>query len=230
MLGFLVYIPYSKHLHLLVSPFSVFFTSLGPKGALPRSSEGDDEGGGAERLEEFTWRELLNAFACAECGRCDRACPALASGLDLSPRLIVRALKEHIFEVGPGLLAGNAADDSHRALVGELITSEELWACTTCLACMEECPVLNEHLPLIVRMRRHLVYQGGVDQRLGAALMDLSRYGNSFGQSARAQGEWTAGLDFAVKDIREERAEFLWFVGDSASYDPGLQEITRRAA
>ncbi len=242
VLGFLVYIPYSKHLHLLVSPFSVLFTTLGPKGALPRPSESSDseedgEGGGAARLEEFTWRELLNGFACAECGRCDRACPALASGLPLSPRLLIHALKEHILTAGPELLAGReegegttATDGGPPPLVGESITPEELWACTTCLACMEECPVLNEHLPLIVRMRRHLVYQGEVDQRLSAALMNLSRYGNSFGRSERARGEWTAGLDFKVKDIREEPAEFLWFVGDFASYDPALQELTRTAA
>ena len=234
VLGFLVYIPYSKHLHLLASPFNVLFRARGPKGALPRpstdtaSGSGGEEGGGAARLGEFTWRELLNAFACAECGRCDRACPALASGLDLSPQRLVQALKDQLFEVGPGLLVGG--NKASRPLVGESITPEELWACTTCLACMEECPVLNEHPSLIVRMRRHLVYQGEVDQRLSTALMNLSRYGNSFGQSARARGEWTEGLDFEVKDIREEPAEFLWFVGDFASYDPALQEITRITA
>ena len=231
-LGFLAYIPYSKHLHLLASPFSVLFRARGPKGALPRPPEEDEEGGGAARLEEFTWRELLNGFACAECGRCDRACPALASGLPLSPQRLIRTLKEQLFELGPGLLASAGTSNSKpsRPLVGEAITPEELWACMACLACMEECPVLNEHLPLIVRMRRHLVYQGEIDRGLSAALMNLSRYGNSFGRSERARGEWTKGLDFEVKDIREEPAEFLWFVGDFASYDPALQGLTRTAA
>ncbi len=230
VLGFLVYIPYSKHLHLLVSPFNVFAASLGPKGALPRLPQGEEEGG-AGRLEEFTWRELLNAFACAECGRCDRACPALESGLSLSPRMIIHGLKEHIFQVGPASLATTAGGTSDPPrLVGESITPEELWACTTCLACMEECPVMNEHLPLIVRMRRRLLYEGEVDEKLGTVLMNLSRYGNSFGQSARERGQWAEGLDFEVKDVREDPAELLWFVGDYASYDPTLREITRKAA
>lgn len=231
VLGMLVYIPYSKHLHLLASPFSVFCGTL-RGGSLPRPSSTS----GASTVRDFTWRELFNTYACAECGRCDRACPALASGAALSPRLLIRHVKEHLFTVGPELLRAPspaAAPSNPRStplLVGEVVTESELWACTTCLACMAHCPVRNEHLPLIIQMRRHLVNEGRVDASLQDALTKLSRYGNSFGQSDRLRGRWTQGLEFAVKDIRKEPAEFLWFVGDYYSYDPRLQEITRTAA
>jgi len=242
VLGFLVYIPHSKHLHLLASPLSVFFGSLN-KGKLKRLPETANYGSG--RITDFTWRDLFNTYACAECGRCDRACPALASGAPLSPRLIIHGLKEHLFETGPKILPSVKADSSNpklaelelevkaapeQELIGGIITEEELWACTTCLACMEHCPVGNEHVPLIVQMRRYLINEGKVNSSLQDALISLSRYGNSFNQSDRLRGRWTSALDFKVKDIRKEPAEFLWFVGDYGSYDPRLQEITRIAA
>jgi len=222
VLGMLVYIPYSKHLHLLVAPLSVFCGAL-QLGSLPRSASG------VSTITGFTWRELLNTYACAECGRCDRACPATSSGTALSPRVLIHHLKEHLFAIGPTALRAPQAVNPPR-LVGEVVTEAELWACTTCLACMAHCPVRNEHLPLIIQMRRALVNEGRVDASLQEALTKLSRYGNSFGQSERLRGRWTQGLDFPVKDIRKEPAEFLWFVGDYGSYDPRLQEITRTAA
>lgn len=235
VLAMLVYIPYSKHLHLLASPLSVFCGALRP-GSLPRPAST----AGASTIRDLTWRELFNAYACAECGRCDRACPALASGAALSPRLLIRHLKEHLFAVGPTLLREAATAPAHpsnpvatapsHAIVGEVVTEAELWACTTCLACVAHCPVRNEHLSLIIQMRRHLVNEGRVDASLQDVLTKLSRYGNSFGQSDRLRGRWTQGLDFTIKDIRKEPAEFLWFVGDYGSYDPRLQEITRTAA
>ncbi|MBS1196075.1 MAG: (Fe-S)-binding protein, partial [Actinobacteria bacterium] len=141
VLGFLAYLLYSKHLHLLASPFSVFAASLEP-GAMPPSSEG------AGRLEEFTWRELYNGLACAECGRCDRACPAFASGGVLSPKDLVHEMKLALLAA-----AGRGEGRDVIAAVG----AEAIWACTTCRACMERCPVFNEHIPLIVEMRRQLM-------------------------------------------------------------------------
>lgn len=233
VLGFLVYIPRSKHLHLFAAPLNVYFASLSA-GSLKRLSQTT----GAGKITDFTWRELFNGYACAECGRCDRACPALTSGAALSPRLLIHDLKETLFEVGPALLRAASQNPklteteqkSQKELVGDVITAEKLWACTTCLACMEHCPVRNEHLSLIVQMRRYLVNEGQVATTLQDALMSLSRYGNSFNQSDRLRGKWTQGLDFKVKDIRKEPAEYLWFVGDYGSYDPRLQGITRTAA
>jgi Fe-S oxidoreductase len=215
VLAFLAYLLYSKHLHLLASPFSVFAASLEP-GAMPPSSEG------AARLEEFTWRELYNGLACAECGRCDRACPAFASGGVLSPKDLIHETKL--------LLLSAAAKREGKGDLIEAVGSGAIWACTTCRACMENCPVFNEHIPLIVEMRRQLMIRGEVGPGVQDMLTGLTRYGNSFGQSPRQRAKWARDLGFEVKDARKEPVEYLWFVGDYASFDPRVQEITRAVA
>jgi Fe-S oxidoreductase len=231
VLSFLVYLPYSKHLHLLASPFSVFFSQLGPPGRLSLPSPGAERLG-AERLEEFTWRQLLSAFACAECGRCERACPSHSCGEPCSPRQLVHNLKVQLLHYGPDLLRKSraAADGGEPALIGGLISPAELWACTTCLACAEACPVFNEHLGIMVDLRRRLVERGMVDSRLEEALRNLARYGNSFGQSERKRAVWTQGLDFKPKDARKEKVEWLWYLGEYACYHPAIQGITRSFA
>lgn len=213
VLGFLAYLPYSKHLHLLAAPFSVFFGAT-TRGSVPPSSEG------AARREEFTWRELLNGLACAECGRCDRICPAYASGFALSPKELIRHVRDLVR--GTGETGGNGG--------AEGVSAAAVWACVACYACMERCPSLNEHVHLIVEMRRHLVGRGEVEERLQTALTNLSRYGNSQGQPARARPRWAQALGFPLKDARKEEAEYLWFVGDYASFDPRVQPVTRAAA
>jgi len=249
VLGFLAYLPYSKHAHLLFSPFSALFTSFRP-GAMPAESEG------AADLEQFTWRQLFNALSCAECGRCDRACPAHNSGFPLSPKDLVH----HFKEMMAGALAAPAAraaipaaaataapsaapsapaaavcapgakEAASPAFLGSVVKPEELWSCTTCMACMRRCPVFNEHIPLVVEMRRHLVSQGEMEKGVQDVLVNLGRYGNSFGKSARARAGWTNGLGFTVKDARKEPVEYLWIVGDYASFDPRAQSVTKAAA
>jgi Fe-S oxidoreductase len=214
VLGFLAYLPYSKHLHLLASPFNVFTGSL-DRSAMPPPSEG------AEHLEEFTWRQLLNGLSCAECGRCDRSCPAYAMGGALSPQDLVHGVKL--------MVMGAASGDGHGSLV-DAVGADAVWACTTCGACTARCPVLNEHVPLVVQMRRHLIGQGAVGQGVGDMLMGMTRYGNSFGQSPRNRPKWTRDLEFEVKDARRDPVEYLWYVGDYASFDPRVQEVTRAAA
>lgn len=230
VLFFLAYLPYSKHLHLLAAPFSVFFSRLEPAGRL--APPASPEQLGAERLEEFTWRQLLSAFACAECGRCERACPSSQIGEPCSPRQLVHNLKEQLLHYGPALLSKvrATADGGEPTLIGGLISPRELWSCTTCLACAERCPVKNEHLSIMVDLRRRLVERGEVDARLEEALRNLARYGNSFGQSERKRAVWAQGLDFKPKDARKEPAEWLWFLGEYASYHPVLQGITRSLA
>ena len=231
VLFFLAYLPYSKHMHLLAAPFSVFLSRLDPPGRLPAPAA---EGGrlGAERLEEFTWRQLLSAFACAECGRCERACPSFQVGEPCSPRQLVHNLKRQLLQHGPALLkkTGSVGDSGEPALLGGLISPAELWGCTTCLSCVEHCPVLNEHLSIMVDLRRRLVERGEVDARLQEAFSNLQRYGNSFGQSERKRAVWTQGLDFKPKDARKEPVEWLWFLGEYACYHPALQKNTRALA
>lgn len=215
VLGFLAYLPYSKHLHLVASPFGVFFGSL-ERGAVPAAS------GGAERLEEFTWRQLFSGLACAECGRCERACPAFNSGYPLSPKRLMHDVKE--------LVRSHPGDAAGKKFLGEVVSREAVWACTTCFACMRRCPVFNEHIPILIEMRRRLLANGEMDPRVQTVLTALNRYGNSFGASARSRAKWTQGLGFPVPDARKEPVEYLWFVGDYASYDPRLAPVSRAAA
>ena len=215
VLGFLAYLPYSKHLHLLAAPFGVFFGSL-RRGSAPASSPG------ASRREEFTWRQLFSGLACAECGRCDRSCPSFQGGFALSPKMLMHHMKE--------LVRGGEDGHEGKNFVGDVVTREEIWACTTCLACMQRCPVMNEHVPVLIEMRRRLVGEGDMDKSLQEALKNLNRYGNSFGAPPRARAKWTQQLDFPVKDARKEAVQYLWFVGDYASYDPRVNAVTCAAA
>ncbi len=233
VLGFLVYLPYSKHLHLLASPFNVFFSGAvtRPLGDLTIPGAKEDVASGASRWEELTWKQLLSGFSCAECGRCDRACPATAAGYPLEPQQIAQKIKRHMMETGLAR-AGAAGGNGNGApkLVGGVITEAELWACTSCMACMNRCAVWNEQIPLIVALRRHLVSQGAVERTVQDMLANLTRYGNSFGKSDRMRARWVQSSGLKIKDARKEPVEYLWFVGDYASYDPRCEDVTRKTA
>lgn len=225
VLSFLIYLPYSKHLHLLASPFNVFFGNLRVAGDLDIAGAAEESAAGAAKWNEFTWKQLLGGFSCAECGRCDRACPATTSGFPLEPQQIIQKLKKHTLEAG---LA--KAGKETPALIGGVVAEAEIWACTTCMSCMERCAVLNEQIPTIVQMRRHLVGEGAVEKTLQDMLANLNRYGNSFGKSDRMRAKWSQPLATKIKDARKEATEVLWYVGDYASYDPRLEDITRKTA
>ncbi len=227
VLGFFVYLPFSKHLHLFASPFNVFFSSAAtrPAGELAITGAGDELAAGAAKWEELTWKQLFSGFSCAECGRCDRACPAAAAGYPLEPQQLIQKLKRHRVATG---LAGNGG--ARPALIGDVITADELWACTTCLACATRCAVWNEQISLVVMLRRHLVSEGAVARTVQDMLSNLNRYGNSFGKSDRMRARWVQASGLKIKDARKEPVEYLWFVGDTASYDPRCEEITRKTA
>ena len=228
VLCFLVYLPYSKHLHLLASPFNVYFSQSAtrPVGDLGVAGAKEDLSAGAARWQELTWKQLLSGFSCAECGRCDRSCPATASGSPLQPQQIVHKIKEHMVQVGLKPKNGDAAPK----LIGDVITEREIWACTTCMACMDCCAVWNEQVPLIVALRRHLVTEGRVERTVQDMLGNLQRYGNSFGKSDRMRAKWTQTSGLKIKDARKEPVEHLWLVGDYASYDPRCEDITKKTA
>ena len=161
-------------------------------------------------------------YSCTECGRCQAACPAYAAGLPLSPKLLITDLRDHLIDKTTGA--------TPEPLLGGAIAEETLWACTTCRACMEVCPVHIEHIPKIVDMRRQLVEQARVQPMLQEALSNLQRNGNSMGKSPRLRARWTKDLPFKIKDARTEPVDILWFVGDFASFDPRVQADTRRVA
>ncbi|MEK7770513.1 MAG: heterodisulfide reductase-related iron-sulfur binding cluster [candidate division NC10 bacterium] len=228
-LGFVAYLPYGKAVHMLVDGLNLLFKDELAGKRLPPAPEATP---GYQSLSDFTWKDLLDLDACTKCGRCHVACPARASGAPLSPRDLILELREHAESaLGGRSWLGEAQERPADGVVtGTVIRAETLWACTTCLACVEACPVGIEHVPLIVQMRRSLVAEGTLDATLQSVLEKIQRYGNSFGQSERNRAKWTQGLDFKLKDARKEPVEYLWFVGDYASYDPGLQGLTRGVA
>ena len=217
ILAFLMYIPGSKHRHMFLAAPNVFFRDLGPRGQVAAVPEGRT-GTGVSELAGFDWKQALDLATCTECGRCQSVCPAFASGLPLSPKLLITDMRD-------ALASGN-----REPLVGGVLADATLWACTSCRACMEECPVEIEHLPKIIDMRRHLVDEGRVGPGLQEALTQLGRVGNSMGKPSKMRARWTKELGFPVKDARSEPVDVLWFVGDYASYDPRVQEVTRHVA
>jgi len=234
VLVFLPLLPVGKHFHVVTSIFNVLLRNLAPRGRLaPALREDGSEGVG--RIEQFTWRRMLDWYGCTECGRCQDVCPAYSSGAALSPKLLIMGLRAHLFERGRALGARRAAPAGKPAvleqrLAGDVFADEVFWSCATCYACDEECPLFIEHVQPIVDVRRYLLFQQRADKTLTAALEGLRRYGNSFGKSDRQRAKWTAGLDFKIKDIRKQPAQTLWYVGDYASYSPALTEITQVTA
>jgi Fe-S oxidoreductase len=241
-LAFVAYIPFSKAVHMLADFVNLTFRDEKAGVALPPIPEEPIPAHpGYRDIRDFTWKHLLDLDACTKCGRCHEACPARASGAPLSPRDLILDLRDYADEqlsfkallsqrAIPLDTGQNGAAPNHRPLVGGVIKAETLWACTTCRACVEACPVGIEHVPIIVEMRRSLLDEGEMDPKLQEALTNLAKYGNSFGLSDRLRAKWTKSLPFKIKDARKEPVEYLWFVGDFASYDQRVQEITRQVA
>ena len=230
LLFFLVYLPYSKHMHLIWAPFAVFFAELPHKGVLSAAGDKTTETPQTP-LGQFTWRMLLNAYACAECGRCERVCPATASGAPLSPREIIHDLKGFVLSGGKANSHAGPANGESKDFIGGVVTPETLWACTTCYGCVEKCPVRNEHVALIVQMRRKLIEEGKIDDSsMQEALQSLQRYGNSQGKSPRKRFDWAKDLPVPLKDARKEPVNLLWFVGDYAAFHPSSMRVSRLVA
>jgi len=220
---FLVMLPTSSLVHVITSPLNVFFSKLDrPAGRLEPAFQRDGAAGVAT-LRDFTWKQLMDGDACTECGRCQDACPAHTSGQPLSPKKLILGIKNALALHASPIRAPSAS-------AGPIIDDAAAWACTTCRACVTECPVLVEHVDAIVDLRRYLLTQQRADNSLTAALGNLRRYGNSFGKSDKQRAKWTTGLDFKIKDIRKQPAQTLWFVGDYASYSPTLTEVTQVTA
>ena len=230
MLLFLTELPVGKHFHVVTSIPAVLLRNLEPRGKLMPAPEIKGQVG-INSIEQFRWRQMLDFFTCTECGRCQEVCPAYNTGLLLSPKLLMMDLRDHLKESRKN--SGNHSSDKvvvEKSLIGEVIKEQVLWSCTTCYACDQECPLFIEHVSPIVDMRRFLVVEGQVDTELQSTLENLGRYGNSFGQSDRMRAKWTQKIQPSIKDARREPVEYLWFVGDYASYSPALTEITQKTA
>ena len=230
ILGFLVYIPGSKHRHMFTAGPNIFFRPLTPKGQLeapPKNSASNSINAGAiTAYQDFTWKDLLDTLSCTECGRCQSVCPAYAAGKPLSPKSLIMDLRDG-FMADQGLIDSS---DHTMPIVGGTISQETLWSCTTCRACMEVCPVHIEHVPKIVKLRRTMIEQGEVEPLLQGTLTNFQSQGNSFNKPDKQRARWIKGLSFKPKDARKEAVDIVWFVGDFASFDPRVQELTRKVA
>lgn len=235
VLSFLNLLPLSKHFHIITAVPNVFFGRLEPK-SVPRTM-GVDEAraagvaslsgapGGIASLDQFNWKQVLDMYSCTECGRCTAACPATASGTALAPRQFILDLRDYAYEHPQELLGDRGGGNGQK-----IVANDVLWACTTCMACVEACPVGIEHVPTIIQMRRQLVDQGEMEPLLQQTLQNFAKQGNSYGKSARMRARWTQGLDFTIPDARREPVRYLWFVGDFASFDERCQAASQRLA
>jgi len=238
-LSFVAYIPYSKAMHMLLDMVNLLATDRGATPNLPAPVAAAEQAG-YQQLSDFTWKELLDLDACTKCGRCHEVCPARTAGAPLSPRDLILDLRQwadtssggRTFldrEQRPERTGPLAAGDDVR-IAGDVVAERTLWSCTTCMHCVEVCPVGVEHVPTIVQLRRGLVDAGAMDATLQTALQNLATQGNSFGKSARMRARWTKGLDFQIPDARKTPVKYLWFVGDFASFDDRLQDNSRTLA
>ncbi len=216
--AFLAYLPYSKHFHILLAVPNIFFRNLRPIGELVESPP--DETMAIRSFDDMRWKDVLDLFTCTECGRCQDVCPAYAAGQPLSPKMVILDLRDRLVSDW-----GRSEADAP-PLAGGAVSREALWACTTCGACQQACPVFIEHVPKIAGLRAALLEDGDVDPAAQKVLVAWERQGNSFGQPARKRPEWAKGLEFPIRDARKEPVDWLWFVGDFAALDPRAREMT----
>ncbi|GAC1510164.1 MAG: heterodisulfide reductase-related iron-sulfur binding cluster [Chloroflexota bacterium] len=245
LFGFLVFIPYSKHLHIVTAPFNVYFASTKPRGELAPVDFETSENLGVAQIEDLSWKHVLDLYTCTECGRCDAACPATNTGKELRPRSIILNLQHHLIdEAGPRLVAernatrdngslnGAAPSVDPSPLLGGVISEQALWECTTCRACMQECPVFIEHVPKIVDMRRSLVMmQSRFPPELNDLFRNLEVSGNPWQYPNETRGNWIADLNVPIFEDRvPDDVEYLFWVGCYGSFDNRNKKVTTALA
>jgi Fe-S oxidoreductase len=261
ILGFGVFVTYSKHLHIAIAPLNVLFArrpnGLGP--LQPMRSGGqvldfeeadpDNDIFGLGKIEDLTWKGLLDLGTCTECGRCQSQCPAWATGKPLSPKMLILDLRDHAFAKAPYLLAGSdeareALPDSvkaeaERPLVGDsaaggVIDPDVLWSCTNCGACVEECPVDIEHIDHITGMRRHQVLiESAFPAEASTMLKNLENKGNPWGMGGDKRLEWISELDFEVPVVDGkigDDTEYLFWVGCAGALEDRAKKTTKAIA
>ena len=221
---FLPYFPRSKHIHIFLAPLNLAFTSREAKGKLMDPI--DNSSPGASYLDELPWKQVFDSYACIMCTRCHEVCPAHHSGTSLSPSALEINKRYFINQNASYLASGRIKLD----LLKDAISKDAVWSCTTCNACVEVCPVGNEPMQDILQIRRKLVFDAQMPDELAEALRNLDEQGNSFGESARKRTKWTKDLDFRIKDASKEPVEYLWYVGDFASFNQNCVETTRKVA
>ena len=259
--GFLVFVTYSKHLHIFAAPVNVLFSRRpdGLRGLEPMRSGGkvldfeeadpDADVFGRGKIEDFTWKGLLDMATCTECGRCQSQCPAWATGKPLSPKMVIMDLRDHALAKAPWTLAGSdearqklpaaVRAEAERPLVGGtdvngVIDPDVLWSCTNCGACVEECPVDIEHIDHIDDMRRHQVLiESAFPQEASSMLRNLENKGDPWGMGGARRLEWAEGLSFEVPVVDgtiSGDVEYLFWVGCAGALEDRARKTTRAIA
>ena len=233
---FLCFLPLGKHFHVITSIFNVFFMRVEKGNVKPvrygiSDEQLDDlDSFGVKVFEDFTWKHMLDFYSCADCGRCSDRCPANAVGRPLSPRFISIKGRDYAFKHYP-LLGGNGGEA--KPLIGDVYDEDEIWSCTTCGACEQECPLGIEYIDKMVDLRRGMVDEGLVPQSLQKPLGSLEKRGNPWGKMERKRADWTKTLaeGNGVKILEKgAAAETLYFVDSISSFDDRMQEIARSTA
>ncbi len=233
---FLCFLPMGKHFHVVTSIFNVFFMRLEKGNVKPvRHGITEDqldnlESFGVKVFEDFTWKHMLDFYTCADCGRCSDRCPANRVGRPLSPRFISIKGRDYAFKHYP--LVGKNSGEA-KALIGDIYSEDEIWSCTTCGACEQECPLGIEYIDKIVDLRRGMVDEGLVPQSLQKPLGAVEKRGNPWGKMEKKRADWTQALagETPVKILEKgESAKTLYFVDSISSFDDRMQAIARATA
>jgi Fe-S oxidoreductase len=263
LLAFLVYVPQSKHAHLIAGPANVYLTKVDAPGKIKKIDFEDEsqETFGAGKITDFNYEQMIDFYACVECGRCTNMCPATGTGKMLSPMDLIVKLRDHLTLHGAAVTskqpwvptfafgntkgnqialaaAGQGAEEAAASLaynpsmIGDVITEEEIWACTTCRNCEDQCPVMNEHVDKIIDLRRYLVLtEGKMDADAQRAMTNIERQGNPWGLNRKEKEDWRELRDDVViptvKEMKkaDEEFEYLFWVGSMGSYDNRSQKI-----
>ena len=226
LLVFICFLPNSKHMHILTAIPNCFFRRLGKPNTQPREEFEPNNTFGAARVDEFSWKDLLDSFSCTECGRCQNVCPGSLTGKALNPRGIIHDLKNSLLKNGPSLKQGGAPQQALIAEGGEEHCCEEaIWACTTCGACMEACPVFIEQMPKIIQMRRHLVeVEAKFPEELLNLFENMEGRSNPWGIAPSERTKWCSQMD--VKQFEKGKTEYLFYVGCAGSFDSRNKQIS----
>jgi Fe-S oxidoreductase/nitrate reductase gamma subunit len=251
--SFLVYLPFSKHLHIATSFPNIYFRKLSPRGELPKMDlEAEDATFGLRTLQDLGWKDMLDGFTCTECGRCQQACPAWNTGKPLNPKHFIMGIREMSVEAEHGLpLIPNSPSAASfgltdvideatllKPIVDNAIPFDAVWDCVTCGACVEACPVLIEHVDKIVGLRRNLVLEDSkFPAELNTAFRNMEGVANPWGQPPTTRTDWTRGLPFQVPTVAElaaddrlDELEVLYWVGCAAAFDERNRKVARAFA
>jgi Fe-S oxidoreductase/nitrate reductase gamma subunit len=224
--------PFSKLLHVVTAPANIYFRSLEPKGRVAREINLETaESFGTSRLEQLTWKDYLDLDACTECGRCQDACPAHATGKPLSPKALILDMRGVSHDLAARSLPGPLRKAGEVPLLtGGVIAEETLWSCTNCMACMEACPVFIEHVPKIIDMRRYLVMEEGrLPATMEGALRHMESRGHPFAGATASRTDWCKGLDVKIA-AQAGPTEYLYWVGCAGAMNPRSQKVARAFA